>query len=331
MSKDVFICPKCNFNVKTKKYEHSDESDALNNKTYTNLKNLINDMDKAELTSDILDNIDINITQNGETVKTINIKPDELREIFQEKEPDELPFEINEEVLSMDTMSGRKLSEAVDSLLAHPTISKEGKIDMIYSDIYNIGHGYMNNGDFDNAITAYEEVIKIGGDAPIYFIDLTNIYRKRRQWDDEIRICEKAVVQIGIIHKTPYDVGIFESRKDLATVFKIHENDEEGIISQFFDCDTENALKLDIHKRLRELDFNDVEKTYELVSIADYLLRNNIGDDKCLAYYNRVFGEVALFNEDKESAYEYFEKALELDSKVGVKQKYNKLKKELKK
>ena len=43
-----------------------------------------------------------------------------------------------------------------------------------------------------------------------------------------------------------------------------------------------------------------------------------------------IFGEVALFNDDKESAYEYFEKALELDSKVGVKQKYNKLKKELK-
>lgn len=254
-----------------------------------------------------------------------------MEKINKKVEPIELPFEIKKEVLAMDTRSGRKLSDAVQSLISNPLMDKEGKIDLIKSDIFNVGYDCESNGDFDSAIMAYEEVIRIGGDAPIYFINLTNIYRKLRQWDDEIRICEKAVEQIGTIYETPYDAGIFERRKNLVMDFKTHENDDEGIISQFFDCETENDLKLDIYRRLRGLDFNNVEETNELISIVDYLSRNNIGNDQCLAYYNRVFGEVALFNDDRQSAYEYFEKALELDSKVGVKQKYNKLKKELKK
>lgn len=351
MKKEIIICPKCNFNLKTKEYERSAELkarieklknnelfreemiDAIleKNKTNPNLEDIIADIEKkAEMVSNALDNINIKITNNGETIKEINIKPDDLKKVMKKTEPVELPFEIKEEVLSMNIRSGRKLSEEIDSLLTHPNISKEGKIDMIYSDIFNIALDYENKGDFDNAIIAYEEAIRIGADAPIDFINLANIYRKLRQWDDEIRICEIAVEQIGSIHPGKFDSSIFERRKKLIMDFKTHENDEDDIISQFFDFETGDELKLDIHRRLKALDFNDVEKTNELVSIVDYLSRNNIGNDKCLAYYNRVFGEVALFNDDKQNAYEYFEKALELDPKVGVKRQYNKLKKELK-
>ncbi len=337
MKKEVFICPECNFNLKKKEYERSAEFkdrverlknnkymdekkvDALleNNKTNPNLDAVLVDVEKKlEMASSILDGANTQIKK--------------MEKINKKVEPIELPFEIKKEVLAMDTRSGRKLSDAVQSLISNPLMDKEGKIDLIKSDIFNIGLDYEKKGDFDNAIIAYEEVIRIGGDAPIYFINLTNIYRKLRQWDDEIRICEKAVEQIGTIYETPYDAGIFERRKDLVMDFKPHENDEENIISDFLDCETGNELKLDILRRFRDLDLNDVEKTNEFVSIVDYLSRNNIGDDKCLAYYNRVFGEVSLFNDDKKAAYEYFQKALEFDPNVGVKRQYNKLKKELK-
>lgn len=319
MKKEVFICPECNFNLKKKEYERSD----------VDLETVITDLEKKVEMADASDDFNINFIKDGKTVRTANIKADELKKILNQTEPVELPFEIKEEVLSMNIRPGKKLSEEIDDLLTHPVISKEGKIDMIYSDIFNIGLDYEKKGDFDNAIMAYEEAIRIGADYPVDFINLANIYRKLRRWDDEIRICDMAVEQIGSIHPGKFDTSVFERRKDLVMVFKTHENDDEGIISHFFDCETENDLKLDIHKRLRGLDFNNVEETNELVSIVDYLSRNNIGDDKSLAYYNRVFGEVALFNDDKESAYEYFEKALGLDPKVGVKRQYNKLKKEL--
>ena len=48
-----------------------------------------------------------------------------------------------------------------------------------------------------------------------------------------------------------------------------------------------------------------------------------------MAYYNRVLGEIALHRGEKEKALLNFEKALELDDRVGVKGKYKKLKKEL--
>lgn len=66
----------------------------------------------------------------------------------------------------------------------------------------------------------------------------------------------------------------------------------------------------------------------DIIPSINKCLEMDLSDKKKAMLY-RTLGEIALVDDDKQSAKDNFEKALELNEKVGIKRQYNKLVKEL--
>lgn len=72
----------------------------------------------------------------------------------------------------------------------------------------------------------------------------------------------------------------------------------------------------------------DMEGLNELLPLLNKCLEYNLSDNTYARVY-RMLGEINLLNDNTGDALKYFEQALILNPKVGVKRKYLKLKKEV--
>lgn len=177
-------------------------------------------------------------------------------------------------------------------------------------------------GEKDTAYLIFLELIQEGANTPAPYNKAADYNLKKGNYTEAIEIYKKAE------HNTKYSY-----RKKIRQILRKHrildnENTTQYKLRYLSDYELYTYITR-TYKKLEKHSEENLSEINELIPLIDKNLQFSGNSDKKTAKLYRIKGEIALLNNNRKDALEYFRKALDKDEKVGVKTKYNKLLKEL--
>ncbi|WP_413826188.1 hypothetical protein [Methanobrevibacter sp. UBA337] len=177
----------------------------------------------------------------------------------------------------------------------------------------------------EKAVPYYEKAVKgrFNGNYP--YDKLTRYYRKIKEYDEEIRVCNLAIKNLCDKWKIPK----FENRIRKIKVLKIKEGYENFTSKEIINLLNDKELFNYTSKRFKIYYKNkDLKGLKTLIPFLDKCLENKLSNENISKVY-KMYGEKCLLEKNKRDALNYFESALKLNPNAKVKRNYLKLKKEL--